>query len=326
MLILAVAVFIDVTTVITDWFVLCSLLVVALGAPITFNDKYRTRFGRLQRFLYLLSAMLAWLPIFVSFMENRNEATTGDYAILSIMSMYGMWSWGEAVILPLPGEDDDDLGLTPTPEPKKELSRGAMIKMLKPYFWPDATSDSAAMNRIRAMVTWVCVILSKVCNLASPLFLGWASTALAHEDYGKTIEYSILYAIIQFLGSTFKEGQSLVYLKVAQAAFVQLSEQSFTHLHSLSLDWHLKKKLGEVTRSMDRGIAACDTLMKYLFLWLVPALAECAVVCFIFATYFHYFPLALSVLYFVWAYVVWTILVTRKLKLWGKSGIVTLHY
>lgn len=35
-----------------------------------------------------------------------------------------------------------------------------------------------------------------------------------------------------------------------------------------------------------------DTLMKYLFLWLAPALAECTVVCIIFATYFQYAPLA----------------------------------
>jgi ABC-type transport system involved in Fe-S cluster assembly fused permease/ATPase subunit len=121
--------------------------------------------------------------------------------------------------------------------------------------------------------------------------------------------------VIGFLGSTFREGQSLIYLKVAQAAFVQLSETTFVHLHTLSLDWHLSKKLGEVIRSMDRGIAACDTLMKYLFLWLVPAFFECIVVCLIFATYFHYLPLALAVFYFVWIYIVWTILVT----LWRKK-------
>ncbi|CAJ1952462.1 unnamed protein product [Cylindrotheca closterium] len=322
MLIFTVAVFIDVTTVISDWFVLFALLVVALGAPITLSDRYRMRFGRFQRFLYLLSAMLAWLPIFISFMKNREDATTGDYAVLLLISMYGIWSWGESMILPIPGEEDDDeLYIAPPPDTKKELSRGAMIKMLRPYFWPDETSDSATINRIRAIFTWVCVILSKVCNLTSPLFLGWASTALAHEDYGKTIEYSILYAFIQFLGSTFKEGQSLIYLKVAQAAFVQLSEQSFVHLHSLSLDWHLQKKLGEVIRSMDRGIAACDTLMKYLFLWLVPAMVECVVVCLIFATYFDYLPLALSVFYFVWAYVVWTILVTLWRKKFRKAVV-----
>jgi ATP-binding cassette, subfamily B, heavy metal transporter len=127
--------------------------------------------------------------------------------------------------------------------------------------------------------------------------------------------------MIQFFGAVFKEGQSLVYLKVAQAAFIQLSETVFVHLHQLSFDWHLQKKLGEVIRSMDRGIEACDTLMKYLFLWLFPALAECLVVCIIFATYFHYAPLAICVFYFVWIYIVWTILVTLWRKKYRKAVV-----
>ena len=67
--------------------------------------------------------------------------------------------------------------------------------------------------------------------------------------------------------------QRFLFYRVAQAAFVQISTESFCHLHNLSLDWHLKKQLGDVLRSMDRGIAACDTLMNYLFLCLFPTLA-----------------------------------------------------
>jgi len=206
-------------------------------------------------------------------------------------------------------------------EHKATLSRSAILTLLKPYFWPDATSRSAALNRTLAILTWVCVIASKACNVASPIFLGWASTALAHQEYGLCIKYSIVYSVVQFFSSLFKEAQSLVYLKVAQAAFVQLSEVTFHHLHSLSLDWHLRKKLGEVIRSMDRGISACDTLMKYVFLWLVPALAECLVVCIIFISYFDYLPLAVSVFYFVFAYIVWTILVTLWRKKFRKAVV-----
>lgn len=70
---------------------------------------------------------------------------------------------------------------------------------------------------------------------------------------------------------------------------------------------------------MDRGIAACDTLMKYMFLWLVPAIVECLVVCIIFATYFQYLPLAVTVFYFVFAYIVWTIVVTVWRKQFRKA-------
>lgn len=152
-------------------------------------------------------------------------------------------------------------------------------------------------------------------DLTAPIMVGRASTALAHQDYATTVRYSIFYATLVFLGVVFNEAKSLVYLRVAQAAFVQLSEAAFDHLHHLSLDWHLRKKLGEVLRGVDRGIIACDTVMKYLFMWLVPAFGECLVVTIIFATYFQYLPLALSVFSFVFAYIVWTILVT----LWRKQ-------
>jgi ATP-binding cassette, subfamily B, heavy metal transporter len=208
---------------------------------------------------------------------------------------------------------------------KKTLSMTARWNLVKPYIWPDETTTggsddpdqppSAFWNRVRAISTWGCVVLSKLCNITSPMFLGWATTALAHQDYYHTIFYSISYCLISWLGSTCKELQSLLYMKVAQAAFVQLAATAFIHLHGLSLDWHLRKQLGGVLRSMDRGIAACDTLMTYLFLWLLPAIAECIMVCCIFALYFHYLTLAVAVFYFVFVYAVLTIVLT----LWRKQ-------
>jgi len=44
-----------------------------------------------------------------------------------------------------------------------------------------------------------------------------------------------------------KELQSLVYLKVKQTAFVQVAVMTFAHVHTLSLDWHLRKKMGQVS-------------------------------------------------------------------------------
>ena len=86
-------------------------------------------------------------------------------------------------------------------------------------------------------------------------------------------------------------------------------------LYRLSLDWHFKKKLGEVLRSMSRGITACDTLVKYLFLWLVPAIAECILVAVIFSLYFDELLLAVTVFFFVFAYMLMTVLLT----LWRKK-------
>jgi len=199
------------------------------------------------------------------------------------------------------------------------LSKKALLMILKPYFWPKATATSATLNRIRAMLTWVFVVGSKTCSLLAPIFIGKAAGKLASTDYSEAIQHVITYVMLILGTNVLKECQSLIYLRVAQAAFVQLSEDSFKHLHSLSLDWHLRKKLGETIRKMDRGIQACDSLMKYLFLWLLPALSECLLVTIIFAAYFNYFPLALNLFCFIYLYLFLTIVLTLWRKKFRKS-------
>jgi len=293
------------------------IFAILFGAILTYRDADRERFGYLSRILYLATALTLAIPMTTYYFQNRKSTFSGDEVIVNIMCLYVLLALGESVFVPIPGSrssSGDD-------EKEGKLSTFAIATLLKPYVWPDKTADSAFTNRIRAGMTWVCVILSKACNLSAPILLGKASTALAHQQYTNCIYFACAYATVQFFGSIFREGQSLVYLRVAQAAFVQLSETTFVHLHRLSLDWHLQKKLGEVMRSMDRGIAACDTLMKYLFLWLVPAITECLVVCLMFATYYNYAPLAVVVFYSVWIYIVWTIIVTLQRKKFRKAVV-----
>jgi len=287
---------------------------VFVGIVMHYRDKERKRFNRLQRFLGSVSALILVLGAFVAMMSvQRSEwkyagfPDSVDLITLVLLLLFAAVFISEARFYPYPR----------TPEGVKVgISLAAIVIILKPYFWPSATEASTATgNRIRAFMTWVFVAASKACNLISPLLLGKASTALAMLDYKECIKYAAIYTSLQFAGAFFKECQNLIYLKVAQAAFVQLSEFTFVHLLSLPLEWHLTKKLGEVLRSMDRGITACDTLMKYLFLWLVPTIAECILVCIIFIVNFRFLPLAVSVFYFVFVYIVMTVVVT----LWRKK-------
>ena len=50
----------------------------------------------------------------------------------------------------------------------------------------------------------------------------------------------------------------------------------------------MQKKLGDVLRSMDRGIMAADTVVTYLFLYLAPTIVQCFVV---FAVFYVKFSL-----------------------------------
>lgn len=293
---------------------LSAVLITGTELMLMWRDPQKQRYGRTARFFHVASAWILWTSFAFEYTMTKSTVPLA-WGMLAAATLQLVLSIVDACFSNVPREDTT----APTDDEsskKSSLSTQHFMALLRPYFWPDATvEDTAFMNRLRAVLTWVCVAGSKVCTLVSPLFLGWASTALAHADYPLAIYYSFGYAVISWTGNALKEAQSLVYLKVAQAAYVQLAVAAFGHLHSLSLDWHLRKKMGLVLRSMSRGIIAADALMKYLFLWLLPALVECISVCLIFATYFSYLPLAVTVFYFVFVYTVWTILVT----LWRKK-------
>lgn len=292
----------------------CATVAVFIGTIMNLRDFHRKRFGSLQRGLYSMSALLLLVGCIILIALPSPDGVTAaptrvDIGTISCLVIYAVLAIIEGRVCRYPEVKSSKEGK------KAKLNKRALLTILRPYFWPDATATSAAINRARAITTWLCVGSAKACSLYAPILLGKASTALSRLDYERAIRYVVLYTLANLGSSTFKEGQSLIYLKVGQAAFVQISELSFNHLHSLSLDWHLRKKLGEVLRSMDRGIAACDTLMRYLFLWLVPALAECILVTIIFATYFDFFPLAVAVFFFIFAYVTWTVMLT----LWRRK-------
>jgi len=299
----------------------CATTAVGFGLVLNIRDFHRKRFTSLQRGLYSISALILLLGciVLIAFptplevggegvVTAASSPTKVDFTTLGCLGWYALLAVVEGRIYPYPK-------IVAKEGKKAKLTMRTLLTILKPYFWPHATATSAAINRARAITTWLCVAAAKACSLSAPIYLGKALTALTRSNYQLTIRCAVYYCLLQLASMVFKECQSLVYLYVGQAAFVQLSEESFQHLHSLSLDWHLIKKLGEVIRCMDRGIAACDMLMKYLFLYMIPAIFECVMVTIIFATYFDDFSLAVAVFFFVFAYVVLTILLT----LWRKK-------
>jgi len=170
------------------------------------------------------------------------------------------------------------------------------------------------LNRALVVLTWSALILQKVCTLWSPLFIGEAVQTLADGGgvpYLAIIVYSLLVLSNKFL----KEVQNISYIKVKQTAYRQLAVQTFWHLHALSLEWHVAKKMGEVLRSMDRGVNAANNMVSYLFLYLMPAVVECVLTFMIFYSHFEVVGLA-SVAFLSFAVYIF---LTVRLTLWRKK-------
>jgi len=205
---------------------------------------------------------------------------------------------------------------------KSSLTYMQTLKVMKPYFWPTTgTSMEVFMNRARAISTWAFVIVSKATNIIAPVYLQRATNGVASAladgvlVISKDVAINLLaYAFLRFVSQACKEAQALVYIKVQQAAYVEISDTTFAHLHNLSLDWHLRKKMGNVVRSMDRGIQAAQSTMQYVFLYLFPTVGEGAAVIFVFLAHFGNARLATFAFLNLYAYAYVTIKITLYRK------------
>jgi ABC-type transport system involved in Fe-S cluster assembly fused permease/ATPase subunit len=179
--------------------------------------------------------------------------------------------------------------------------------VLKPYFWP-----KGVCSKLQCAATFLVMAGSKTCNLLAPLEIGAAAQRLSDGEL--PVAELARYCAFRFGSTTLAEVQRLVYIKVKQTAFAELAETTFRHLLGLSLDWHLRKKMGEVLRVLDRGIGSADSVMNYLVLFLGPSLIECAVTLVLFASKFKSVALSLVIFTSFAIYVVLTVSITKWRK------------
>ena len=163
-------------------------------------------------------------------------------------------------------------------EEAKSIGWWELLQVLRPYFWPDGI-----FNRLCVIFTWVFLIGSKGSNILSPLFIAKATDDLTlGHSVSTTTWHILLYVLCRFLNKVFGEAQSLSYVRVRTIAQAQLQQGIFSHLLSLSIDWHQRKSIGAVTTAMQRGISASNSVVQYIFLYLFPTLVEMTIVSFVF--------------------------------------------
>ena len=85
----------------------------------------------------------------------------------------------------------------------------------------------------------------------------------------------------------------------------------FKHLHSLSLDFHLKRNTGSLNRFIDRGTKRIDFLLRYVVFNILPIILEIIFVCIIFS---YLFGLTYTLVTFLTVFLY--ILITFKITQW----------
>jgi len=200
---------------------------------------------------------------------------------------------------------------------KREVSAdgGALWRTLVrlwPYIWPTDRAD------LKWRVVWATLLLfgAKLATVAVPFTYKWAVDALTGQGsapvaandwlvwvFAAPVALTLAYGVMRILMALLTQTRDGVFAKVAMHAVRRLAILTFKHMHELSLRFHLERKTGGLTRVLERGRNAIETIVRMVILQLLPTIVEVALIA---AVLFYQFD---------WRYVI-AILVTVALYMW----------
>jgi ATP-binding cassette, subfamily B, heavy metal transporter len=183
------------------------------------------------------------------------------------------------------------------------FARGNLVATLVnlwPYIWPADRHDLKA----RVIFATVLLFLAKLATVAVPFTFKWATDALAGRGtapiapdnwlawtFTAPIVMTLAYGGTRILMGLITQWRDGIFAKVAMNAVRRLAMLTFEHVHLLSLRFHLERKTGGLTRVLERGRNAIETIVRMVLLQLAPTIVELVLI------------VAVLLLHFDWRYV-----------------------
>ncbi|NKJ43461.1 MULTISPECIES: ABC transporter ATP-binding protein/permease [unclassified Novosphingobium] len=155
------------------------------------------------------------------------------------------------------------------------------LKRFLPYLWP---VDNPGL-RWRIVVACLFILASTGVQLTLPYLLKWAVDAMnvTGPRLGMLAMWTVLaYSFGRFAWVAFDNLRNIVFERVGQDATRALAEHVFAQLHRLSLRFHLARRTGEVTKTIERGTKSIDTMLYFMLFNIAPTILQLIVVAVIF--------------------------------------------
>ena len=178
------------------------------------------------------------------------------------------------------------------------------IRQMMPFVWA---------YKGRVLLALGCLVISKLAMVGIPVVLKYIVDIL-DTDVGQVatlpIVFLLAYGVLRFINSGFNELRDVIFARVRYHAMNSLSVTTLTHLHNLSLRYHLERNTGAISRDMERGAQSISSILNYLVFNIVPTAAELTLVAgILFSQYDRHF--AIIIFLTVGIYVAFTLMVTE---------------
>ncbi len=171
---------------------------------------------------------------------------------------------------------------------KREVSAegGALWRTLYhlwPYIWPSDRSDLKA----RVLMALGLLLAAKLATIAVPFTFKWATDALVDKPgqpawgwvMAVPLTMTAAYGGMRIVMALLTQARDGLFAKVAMNAVRRLAVLTFEHMHQLSLRFHLERKTGGLTRVLERGRNAIETIVRMVILQLIPTIVEVGLIC-----------------------------------------------
>jgi ATP-binding cassette, subfamily B, heavy metal transporter len=212
------------------------------------------------------------------------------------------------------------------------LERGTLagtLRHLWPYIWPNDRVD------LRRRVIWSIVLLlaAKLATLSVPFTFKWATDALTGANtapvapsnwvvwaVASPLIMTASYGAVRVLMALLTQWRDGIFARVAMHAVRKLATVTFVHMHELSLRYHLERKTGGLTRVLERGRNAIETIVRMVILQLIPTIVEVSLLTAVLLWQFDWryvlVTLAMVAVYIFYTYIAteWRIGIRRRMN------------
>jgi ATP-binding cassette, subfamily B, heavy metal transporter len=187
------------------------------------------------------------------------------------------------------------------------------MRRVGPYLWPDG--QTWVKRRVVLALTFL--MIAKLISVTTPYLYKLAVDALGGKEPTAAmammltaIGLTVAYGVARMSVVLFSEARDAVFVRVGQRALRRLALETFTHIHRLSLRYHITRKTGGLSRIIERGVKGVDFLLRFMLFSIGPLIIELSMVAVIFALLFGWLY-SVVVIVTIALYVIYTFKVTE---------------
>ena len=152
-----------------------------------------------------------------------------------------------------------------------------VIRRVVPYLWPEGNTGV----KTRVVTSLLALFLSQIIAVITPQFFSRAVDALAPEDpTGATllgfgaVGLVLAYGIARIMSVGLQQLRDAIFARVGQGALRALALETFTHIHRLSMRYHITRKTGGLSRVIERGVKGVDFLLRFMLFSVGPLILQ----------------------------------------------------